>query len=50
MTTWTEDELGRIGGAEELELASRRNDGGLPPYVTMWVVHLGAVAVGFWRA
>lgn len=38
MTTWTEDELRRIGAAEELQLASRRRDGTLRPYVTMWVV------------
>ena len=41
MTTWTDDELDRVGGAEELELASRRSDGGLRPYVTMWVVRVG---------
>ena len=38
MTTWTEDELRRVGDAEELQLASRRSDGTLRPYVTMWVV------------
>ncbi len=38
MTTWTEEELRRIGDAEELELASARTDGSLRPYVTMWVV------------
>jgi hypothetical protein len=38
MTTWTNDELTRIGGAEELQLASARPDGTLRPYVTMWVV------------
>ena len=27
MATWTSDELRRIGAAEELELASARNDG-----------------------
>jgi hypothetical protein len=41
MATWTKDELDRIGGAEELELASRRGDGSLRPYVTMWVVRVG---------
>jgi hypothetical protein len=41
MATWTEDELARIGGAEELQLASRRRDGTLRPYVTMWVVRAG---------
>jgi hypothetical protein len=31
MTEWTPDELGRIGGTEELELASARRDGTLRP-------------------
>ncbi|MEO6089303.1 MAG: DUF2255 family protein [Umezawaea sp.] len=39
--TWTDDELDRVGRAEELELASRRPDGTLRPYVTMWVVRAG---------
>jgi hypothetical protein len=41
MTTWTDEELNRVGGAEELRLASRRGDGTLRPYVTMWVVRAG---------
>ncbi len=41
MSTWTADELDRIGGAGELRLASRRGDGSLRPYVTMWVVRAG---------
>jgi hypothetical protein len=41
MTTWTEDELARIGQAEELQLASTRPDGSLRPFVTMWVVRAG---------
>jgi hypothetical protein len=40
-TTWTSDELTAIGGAEELELATPRDDGTLRPYVTMWVVRVG---------
>jgi hypothetical protein len=40
-TTWTSDELSRVGGAEELKLASRRKDGTLRPYVTIWVVRAG---------
>ena len=31
----------RIGAAEEVGLASRRPDGSLRPYVTMWVVRAG---------
>ena len=38
VATWSQDEPGRIGAAEEAGLASRRPDGGLRPYVTMWVV------------
>lgn len=41
MMAWTNDELTRIGGAEELQLASVRPDGMLRPYVTMWVVRAG---------
>jgi hypothetical protein len=41
MITWTSDELGRIGAAEELELASMRRDGTLRNAVTMWVVRSG---------
>ena len=41
MTTWTEDQLTRIGDAEELQLASTRPDGTLRPYVTIWVVRSG---------
>jgi hypothetical protein len=39
--TWTADQLRRVGDATELELASRRPDGTLRPYVTMWVVRVG---------
>jgi hypothetical protein len=35
---WTPDELARVSRATELELTSRRPDGGLRPYVTIWVV------------
>jgi len=41
VTTWPRDELERIGDADELQLASRRLDGSLRPYVTMWVVRAG---------
>lgn len=41
MSDWTEDEMSRIGAAEELELTSRRPDGTLRPYVTMWVARAG---------
>jgi hypothetical protein len=42
MTSWTEDELSTIGRSEELQIASRRADGTLRPYVTIWVVRAGA--------
>jgi hypothetical protein len=41
MSTWTSNELDRIGAAEELELASARRDGTLRDPVTMWVVRHG---------
>ena len=41
MTSWTEDELGTIGRSDELQIASRRPDGTLRPYVTIWVVRVG---------
>ncbi|MEV0388505.1 DUF2255 family protein [Nonomuraea sp. NPDC050643] len=41
MSGWTSDELTAIGNAEELELASRRDDGSLRRPVTMWVVRDG---------
>jgi hypothetical protein len=40
MTTWTSDELNKIGTAEELEIASRRRNGTLRNPVTIWVVRL----------
>ena len=39
--TWPRDELDRVGAAEEIGLASRRGDGSLRPYVTMWAVRAG---------
>ncbi|TMB85626.1 MAG: DUF2255 family protein [Chloroflexi bacterium] len=41
VTTWTDDELARIGRANELQIASRRPDGSLRPFVTIWVVRSG---------
>jgi hypothetical protein len=41
MTAWTNDELKRIGNAEELRLASASADGSLRRYTTMWVVRVG---------
>jgi hypothetical protein len=41
MTTWTTDDLARIADAEEVDIASRRPDGTLRRYVTIWVVRVG---------
>lgn len=41
MATWSNEELDRIGRAEELQLTSRRDDRSLRRYVTMWVVRTG---------
>lgn len=40
-TSWTDNQLTKIGDADELEVSSVRNDGSLRPYVTIWVVRLG---------
>jgi hypothetical protein len=41
VSTWTERELESVGDAQELELASRRADGSLRSFTTMWVVRVG---------
>ena len=41
MTAWTSDELARIGAAEELEIAPRRQDGALRKPTTIWGVRHG---------
>ncbi len=41
MASWTDDELARIGTAEELQIASLRKDSTLRNPVTIWVVRLG---------
>jgi hypothetical protein len=41
MTTWTSDELTKIAAAEELEIASLRQDGTLRKSRTIWVVRVG---------
>jgi hypothetical protein len=41
MAVWAPGELDRVAAAEEIRLASRRVDGSLRPYVTMWVVRAG---------
>ena len=41
MTMWTNDELTKIGAAEELKIASLRRDGTLRKSVIIWVVRHG---------
>ncbi len=41
MTSWTRNDLGRIGAADELQLASFKEDGTLRKSVTIWVVLVG---------
>ena len=41
MPTWTNDELTKIGAAEELKIASRHRDGTLRKPVIIWVVRHG---------
>jgi hypothetical protein len=50
MTAWTNEELDRIGAAEELEVASLRADGTLRRPVTIWVIREGDdLYVRSWR-
>jgi hypothetical protein len=41
MSAWTASELQRIGQATEVQIASRRPDGSLRPFVTIWAVRSG---------
>ena len=41
MNNWTNDELTRIGGAEELKIEPLRSDGTLQKPRTIWVVRVG---------
>lgn len=40
MTTWTNDELNKVGTAEELQIASLRRDDTLRKPVIIWVVRV----------
>ena len=40
-TAWTNDELSKIGAAEELQIAPLQQDGSLRKPVTIWVVRNG---------
>lgn len=41
MSTWTPQELDAVGAADELQIASVRDDGSLRPWVTIWTVRSG---------
>jgi hypothetical protein len=41
MTSWTADELERIGGTDELRIAAERPDGTLRTPRIIWVVRVG---------
>jgi hypothetical protein len=38
---WTDDELRRVGGTDELEISPTRPDGTDRPFVTIWAVCVG---------
>lgn len=41
MASWTADELERLGEAQELRIAGRRQDGSLRDLVIIWAVRVG---------
>ncbi len=41
MTTWTDEELNKIGTAEELRIAGLKSDGTLRKPTIIWVVRVG---------
>lgn len=41
MAGWSEEELDRIGSADELRISSRRPDGTLRKFITIWAVRSG---------
>lgn len=43
MVAWTNDELDKIGAAEELEIAPVQGDGTLRNPTTIWVVRVGDI-------
>jgi hypothetical protein len=38
---WTQEELAQIDENDEIQIASRRDDGSLRPFITVWVVRAG---------
>ena len=41
MSAWDAAEIDTLGAADEVRVTSRREDGSLRPYVTIWAVRLG---------
>ncbi len=41
MSSWSQDDLGRLGGAGEVEVSSVRRDGSLSRPRTVWIVRVG---------
>ena len=41
MTSWSQDDLDRLGGAGEVEVSSVRRDGSLSRTRTVWIVRVG---------
>ncbi len=41
MTAWAADDLARIDGRDEIDVASTRTDGSLRPFVTVWFARIG---------
>lgn len=41
MAAWSKEELDKVGGAQELQIAALRRDGTLRKPVTIWVVPVG---------
>jgi hypothetical protein len=49
-TTWPADDLTRLGGAEQVDISTRRRDGSLRPFVPIWIVSVdGALYVRSYR-
>jgi len=41
MTSWSQDDLGRLGGVGEVEVSSVRRDGSLSRARTVWIARVG---------
>jgi hypothetical protein len=40
MSTWTADQLDRLGAANEIDIAPQRDDGTFRGYTTIWIVRV----------